>query len=117
MENGHIVFWILKDISWCMLWRPLGIAMIFPTLIISILIAWRTRHFVSELCHNIAITAWIIANSYWMTAEFFGFDEVKVAGAVTYKHLALLPFGIGALTLAWYYGWHKPRVPAGAETM
>jgi hypothetical protein len=25
MENLHIVFWLLKDLSWCMVWRPLGI--------------------------------------------------------------------------------------------
>lgn len=31
MENLHIVFWLFKDIAWCMIWKPLGIAMIFPT--------------------------------------------------------------------------------------
>ena len=36
MENLHIVFWLFKDISWCMIWRPLGIAMIFPTLFIDL---------------------------------------------------------------------------------
>ena len=35
MENLHIVFWLFKDISWCMVWRPLGLAMILPTLIIT----------------------------------------------------------------------------------
>ena len=64
MENLHIVFWLFKDISWCMVWRPLGIAMIFPTLIISIIIAWRTRQFMSERCHNFAITFWIDSRSY-----------------------------------------------------
>ena len=74
MENFHIVFWLFKDVAWCMVWRPLGIAMIFPTLIISIIIAWRTRQYMSELCHNLAITIWITANSYWMISEFAGFD-------------------------------------------
>lgn len=32
MENLHIVFWLVKDMSWAMLWRPLGIAMIVPTI-------------------------------------------------------------------------------------
>ena len=63
MENLHIVFWLFKDVAWCMVWKPLGIVMIFPTLIVSIIIAWRTRQFVSELCHNLAITVWITANS------------------------------------------------------
>ena len=56
MENLHIVFWLLKDISWCIVLKSLGIAMIFPTLIIAIIIAWRTIALMSELCHNLAIT-------------------------------------------------------------
>ncbi|WP_238430066.1 hypothetical protein [Chitinophaga agri] len=64
MENLHIVFWLLKDIGWCLIWKPLGIAMIFPTLIIALVIAYRTRQFMSELCHNLAIAVWIMANSY-----------------------------------------------------
>ena len=42
MENMHIVFWLLKDISWCMIWKELGLAMFLPTLTIAIVIAWRT---------------------------------------------------------------------------
>jgi len=64
MENLHIVFLLFKDVAWCMIWKPLGITMIFPTLLVSILIAWQTRHLMSELCHNLAITCWISANSY-----------------------------------------------------
>ncbi|MEI2750884.1 MAG: hypothetical protein V9E88_19290 [Ferruginibacter sp.] len=82
MENLHIVFWLFKDIAWCMIWRPLGVAMIFPTLIISIVIAWRTRQYMSELCHNIAITLWISANSYWMISEFFHFDTKALVRGV-----------------------------------
>ena len=59
MENLHIVFWLFKDVSWCMVWRPLGIAMIFPTLIIAIIIALRTRQYMSEVCHNLSIVFWI----------------------------------------------------------
>lgn len=109
MENLHIVFWLLKDISWCLVWKPLGLIMIFPTLIISIVIAWRTRHFVSELCHNAAITVWITANSYWMISEFFGFDTKVIAGNITYKNVAVIPFAIGILTLAFYYVVWLPR--------
>jgi len=108
MENLHIVFWLLKDISWCMVWKPLGIAMIFPTLIISIVIAWRTRHMASELFHNVAITIWILANSYWMVSEFLHFDEMTVYGSITYKHLALVPFFSGILILAFYYLYWQP---------
>ncbi|MEO8172777.1 MAG: hypothetical protein ABI581_06825, partial [Sediminibacterium sp.] len=99
MENLHIVFWLFKDIAWCMVWRPLGIVMILPTLIISIVIAWRTRQYMSELCHNLAITVWISANSYWMISEFTGFDTHPLFGSFTFKHLALIPFGMGVLIL------------------
>ena len=83
MENLHIVFWIFKDIGWCLLWKPLGIVMIFPTLIISIIIAWRTRHMMAELTHNLAITLWIVANSYWMSTEFLGIDTLTVLGQLS----------------------------------
>lgn len=117
MENFHIVFWIFKDISWCILFRPLGIAMIFPTLIIAVIIAWRTRHFVSEACHNMAIVLWIIANSYWMISEFFEFDTAIVYGSITYKHLSLIPFIAGGLCLAWYYVYWKPSHKNALDTM
>lgn len=109
MENLHIVFWLLKDISWCMMWRPLGIAMIFPTLIIAIVICWRTRHMISELCHNLAIVLWISANSYWMISEFFHFDGKPFFENITYKFLAVIPFVAGILVLAWFYLWYVPR--------
>jgi len=103
MENTHILFWLLKDVSWCMIWKPLGIAMVFPTLIISIIIAWRTRSLTSELAHNLAVTFWITANSYWMISEFFGFDETLLAFGVEGKYFAMIPFAIGILILAYYY--------------
>ena len=117
MENLHIVFWLLKDISWCMIWKPLGIAMIFPTLIIAIVIAMRTRQYMSEVCHNVAIVVWISANSYWMISEFLHFDSNIIFGQFTYKHLAIIPFGLGILILAYYYIWWKPRHPLAIETM
>ncbi len=117
MENLHIVFWLFKDIAWCMVWRPLGIIMIFPTLIISIVIAWRTRKLMSEVCHNLAISFWIAANSYWMISEFFGFDTNIVSGFITYKHIAIIPFVIGILLLGYYYLLWKPRNKEEFETM
>jgi len=117
MENLHIVFWLIKDISWCMVWRPLGIAMIFPTLIVSIIIAWRTRQFVSELCHNVAISFWISANAYWMISEFLKFDEDIVIGNIHYKQLAMIPFLIGIIILAFYYLYWKHTHKDELETM
>lgn len=117
MENLHIVFWLFKDISWCLVWRPLGITMIIPTLLISIIIAWRTRNYVSELCHNLAICVWITANSYWMISEFLQFDANIVTGHITYKHLALIPFATGVFILAYYYLYWKPRHKNVPESM
>ena len=117
MENLHIVFWLFKDIAWCMFWKPLGIVMIIPTMIISIVIAWRTRHFMSELCHNLAITVWISANSYWMVSEFLGFDTKLLFSDYTYKHLAIIPFTVGILLLGFYYLIWKPKHKNELETM
>ncbi|WP_255373615.1 hypothetical protein [Chitinophaga sp. CF118] len=117
MENLHIVFWLFKDISWCLVWHTLGIIMIFPTLIISIIIAYRTRQFMSELCHNLAITVWISANSYWMISEFLHFDSITIMGEITYKHLAVIPFFMGVFILAYYYLWYRRKHPEELETM
>ena len=117
MENLHIVFWLFKDISWCMIWRPLGIAMIVPTLAVAIIIAYRTRQYMSEVCHNFAIVVWITANSYWMISEFFHFDTNILFGEYTFKHLALIPFGMGILILGFYYLWWRPRHKDELETM
>lgn len=103
MENMHIIFWLLKDVSWCMVWKPLGIVMIIPTLLISIIIAYRTRQIKSELAHNLAITFWISANSYWMISEFFGFDEHPIAWGYEGKHISIIPFVAGVLVLVFYY--------------
>lgn len=117
MENLHIVFWLFKDIAWCMFWRPLGIAMIIPTLAIAIMISIRTRQYMSELCHNLAIVFWISANSYWMISEFLHFDTWILFDDYTFKHLAIIPFVLGILTLGYYYLWWKPRHKEALEGM
>jgi hypothetical protein len=109
MENMHITFWLLKDISWCMIWKELGVAMIVPTLSVAIWIAWKNRHIVSELAHNLAIVFWITANAYWMISEFTGFDDTPVYNDFTGKHLALIPFLLGAGILLYYYAIQRPR--------
>jgi hypothetical protein len=71
----------------------------------------------SELCHNLAITVWISANSYWMISEFLGFDTLPLFGGFTFKHLALIPFCIGIFILAFYYLIWKPKYKDEMETM
>ena len=115
MENMHIVFWLLKDVSWCMIWKVLGLAMIAPTLAIAIIIAWRTRDIKSELAHNLAITFWISANAYWMISEFFHFDTIHIWQQFEGKHLAIIPFAIGVFILANYYLLQKPAEEKQAQ--
>lgn len=116
MENMHILFWLVKDISWCMDWKILGMLMIIPTLGVALIIAWRTRSLKSELAHNLAIIFWISANSYWMLSEFFGFDTVRIGTITDGKHLAIIPFGIGLAILLYYYLVQKPRETRSTQT-
>jgi len=103
-ENLHIVFWLMKDISWCLMWRAFGVFMIVPTLGAALFITWRMRHHRTDLAHNLAVVFWITANAWWMIAEFFEFDETPVLfGVVTGRQLALIPFLIGASILALHY--------------
>lgn len=110
MENMHIVFWLIKDVSWCMVWKPVALVMIFPTLIISIIICLRTKKIKSEFAHNLAITFWITANSLWMVTEFFDFDTVPIWNVFEGKHLALIPFFAGIAVLANYYILQRQKV-------
>lgn len=117
MENLHIVFWLFKDVAWCLGFAVLGITMIIPTLAIALVISWRTRQMMSELCHNLAIAVWISANSYWMISEFLGFDDHLLWRDFTYKQLALVPFTLGILILAFYYLIWRPKHKEENETM
>ena len=102
-ENLHIVFWLMKDISWCMLWRTLGIVMIVPTLGAAIFITWRARHIKADLAHNLAVVFWITANAWWMLAEFFEFDESALWHGISGRQFAMIPFLIGAGILVYLY--------------
>ncbi len=114
-ENLHIVFWLMKDISWCLLWRALGVFMIVPTLGAAILITWRARHVREDLAHNLAVVFWITANAWWMIAEFFGFDESPFAFGISGRHLALIPFLIGAAILLGHYLGNRVARRAAAD--
>ena len=95
-ENLHIVFWLIKDISWAMLWKPLGMIMIVPTIGAALLITWQTRKIKAELFHNLAVDFWICANGYWMIIEFYDAPEHL-------RYYTAIPFAIGILFIAAYY--------------
>jgi hypothetical protein len=96
IENLHIVFWLLKDMSWALLWKPIGMFMIVPTLTVAILITYQTRKIKSELFHNLAVLFWIIANCSWMVLEFYETPD-------HYRYYTAIPFGIGMFFIAWFY--------------
>ncbi len=97
LENLHIVFWLIKDISWAMLWQPLGMVMIIPTIVLAIRITIQTRYIKSELYHNLAIVCWICANCTWMTFEFF-WPEYDFL-----RYFTAIPFCCGIGFIAYYY--------------
>ena len=96
LENLHIVLWLIKDISWLMIWKPLGLFMVIPTLIAALAITWQTRKLRSELFHNLAVVCWIVANSYWMLVEFFAKDD-------SIRMYAIVPFLLGFLIIGYFY--------------
>lgn len=100
-ENLHIALWLLKDICWVMLWRPGGVIMLVPTLLVAIHITYRSRNNVADLFHNIAICLWICANGTWMIGEFF-FDDGLRDYATGF-------FVVGIVIVAFYYLVHFPR--------
>jgi len=102
IENLHILFWLLKDLSWAMLWKPIGLVMLFPTLTVAVLITWQTRHILAELFHNLAIVFWICANGYWMIVEFLGKDEEL-------RVYTVIPFSIGLFFILTYYLYIDPK--------
>jgi hypothetical protein len=52
-----------------------------------------------------------------MVTEFFHIDTQIAFLGITYKHLAMFPFSIGVVILAFYYLIWKPRHKNEAETM
>ncbi len=108
-ENLHIVFWLIKDMSWSMGWTVLGIIMIAPTLLLSIYMTYKLRRNTSEWFHNNAVICWIIANSYWMISEFYGFEENFIYGNIKFVHLALIPFVGGLILIGFYYLFGKKK--------
>lgn len=87
LENFHIFLWLLKDISWLLHFRILGIFIIFPAVGFAMFIAYKTRKNFLQFSYNLAVVFWILANAFWMVLEFFNYEEFKI--------YALIPFLIG----------------------
>ncbi|MFK7002334.1 hypothetical protein BWK63_11845 [Flavobacterium covae] len=109
IENLHIVFWLIKDMCWCLEFKTLGITMAIPTIFISVYFIFKNKADVSELCHNIAVFLWIVANTWWMSSEFFKFDENVLILGFKGRSLAAFPFGLGILLLFVFYIFIYPK--------
>ena len=95
IENLHIAMWLLKDTCWVLSYKTAGMLMILPTLSVAFYLTYKLLETTTELLHNLAVCCWIIANSIWMTGEFYSNDG--------YRPYAALFFGLGLLLVAYYY--------------
>ncbi|MCX6184769.1 MAG: hypothetical protein NTX74_06970 [Flavobacterium sp.] len=95
IENLHIAMWLLKDTCWVLSYKNAGMFMIIPTISVAIYLTYKLRKTTTELLHNLAVCCWIIANSVWMTGEFYANDG--------YRPYAALFFVLGLLLVAYYY--------------
>ncbi len=93
-ENLHIVFWLIKDFCWSLEFRIGGIIMVIPTVLLAVIIAYRTKENTSDFIHNLAVCFWICANATWMLGEFFKCE---------FRHLAAVFFAIGIIIILSYY--------------
>lgn len=94
-ENFHILLWLLKDLSWLMGWKILGLFMIAPAISFAGFIAWRSRNSSLLFWPNVAVVFWISANAFWMFTEFF--PQFK-----TLKKYSAVPFSAGLFIILIY---------------
>jgi hypothetical protein len=93
-ESVHVLFWLIKDSCWMLELKLLGTVVMVPTVIIAAYIVFKTRKS-TEMYVNLAIFFWILANSFWMTMEFFYESR--------HKDLAGIPFILGFIFVSIYF--------------
>ncbi|MFN5621160.1 MAG: hypothetical protein ACK478_07650 [Flavobacteriales bacterium] len=76
-DNLHILFWLIKDMSWCLMSKTVGTLMIIPTVAVALIILYRSREHLSSFIHNLSVLFWIAANSLWMLGEMYCADCTK----------------------------------------
>lgn len=94
-ENLHITLWLVKDFCWVALFKPLGLLMILPTVVVAIYLTVKTWKDLKERLHNLAVCFWILANSTWMIGEFYFHD--------TWRPAAICLFCLGIICIGY---WH-----------
>lgn len=96
-DNMHILFWLVKDMSWCLMSKTIGTIMIVPTVIVALVILVRSREHMTSFVHNLAVLFWISANSMWMVGEMFCQDCTKPYA------IWLFSAGMGVLLVYYVY--------------
>ena len=96
-DNMHILFWLVKDMSWCLMSKSIGTIMIAPTITIAPIILYRSREHLTSFVHNLAVLFWISANSLWMLGEMYCSDCTKPYA------IWLFSAGMGVLLLYYSY--------------
>lgn len=96
-DNMHILFWLIKDMSWCLMSKTIGTVMIAPTIAIALIILVRSREHLTSFVHNLAVLFWISANSLWMLGEMYCQDCTKPYA------IWLFSAGMGVLTIYYTY--------------
>lgn len=66
LEQLHVLFWILKDMLWCIELKPLAIGLGIITILYSIFVIYLKPRLL-----NFAILCWILANFFWMCSDFY----------------------------------------------
>jgi hypothetical protein len=96
-DNLHILFWLIKDMSWCLMSKTIGTLMIAPTIAIALIILYRSREHLTSFVHNLAVLFWISANSLWMLGEMYCADCTKPMA------IWLFSAGMGVLIIYYIY--------------
>jgi hypothetical protein len=96
-DNMHILFWLIKDMSWCLMSKTIGTIMIVPTVVVALVILVRSREHMTSFVHNLAVLFWISANSMWMVGEMFCQDCTKPYA------IWLFSAGMGVLLVYYVY--------------
>jgi hypothetical protein len=104
LENLHILFWLVKDLCWCLVFKGLGVAMVIPTFFIAVYIAVKSyKKSISDFVHNMAVLCWISANSVWMITEFYKMEDNFFGTGLHGKYVAAVFFVIGIVIPFVYY--------------
>jgi hypothetical protein len=101
-ENFHLLLWLIKDLCWVSGWQVMGLIIAIPTIGMAVYIALTTRKSASFFYFNLAILAWILANTCWMLADFF----VGESQAVLYANILTVVkvlFFVGLTFIVFYH--------------